>query len=86
MLPKLLQAFLTSILNPSAAIFYMATIMSLPLMFWIIFSFVIIMCYCSSGSTSLHLIMDHLQITFMALIQANISSRCVILKQANESI
>lgn len=35
------------------------------------FSFIIIIitCYCSAGSTSLHLITDHLQITFMAPIQ-----------------
>lgn len=38
-------------------------------MFWVMFSFVFITCYCSAGSTGLHLIMDHFQISLVALIQ-----------------
>jgi len=43
MLLKLLQAFLTSLLNPSVALFHMAIICPLPLMFWIMLSFILLL-------------------------------------------
>lgn len=52
------------------------------------FSFIIIIItrYCSAGNASLHLITDHLQITFMDLTQQTFLAGVWFLKEVNEPI